>query len=205
MAASPDAVRDPSSQVAVGCGGFTLVRRSVFDRTPGFEHLRLETADDMALGAMCKQAGARCEYMNGRRAASVSIYDGLAAFFRGIEKNGSSLARAPFAAVVLVFGLLGGLEYSPLLALGLGVGAHLGWLLWLGVFATALATVANVVPLHRNTGLWAPAVLWPIGWALIVAGMLRSAWLVHRRKGVVWRGTFYPLAEVLEAQRFRLG
>ena len=205
MAASPNSVRNPRSKVAVGSGGFTLVRRSMFDRTAGFEHLRLETTDDMALGAMCKAAGARCEYVNGRKAASVSIYDDLPAFFRGVEKNGSSLATAPFVAVAAVFAFLACLEYSPLVALGLGLGAHIGWLALLGAAATVLATVATVVPLHRNTGLWLPALGWPLGWALMAAGVLRSAWLVHRRGGVLWRGTFYPIAEVLAAQRFRIG
>jgi hypothetical protein len=205
MAASPNAVRNPHSEVAVGSGGFTLVRRSAFDRTAGFEHLRLETADDMALGAMIKAAGARCDYVNGRGAVSVSIYDDLPAFFRGVEKNGSSLAGRPFALVALVFALLGCVEYSPLMALGLGLGARIGWLAWLGGVTTAIATAATAAPLHRNTGLTLPALGWPLGWALMAGGVLRSAWLVHRRGGVMWRGTFYPIAEVLGAQRFRIG
>ena len=205
IAASPDAVRNPRSKVAVGSGGFTLVRRSAFDRTPGFEHLRLETADDMALGAMCKAAGARCDYVNGRGAASVSIYDNLPAFFHGVEKNGSSLAVAPFVAVAAAFAFLGCLEYSPLVALGVGLGAHIGWLALLGAATTLLATVATVVPLHRNTSLWLPALGWPVGWALMAGGVLRSAWLVHRRGGVLWRGTFYPIGDVLTGQRFRIG
>lgn len=205
MAASPNAVRDPASKVAVGSGGFTLVRRSAFERTPGFAHLRLETADDMALGAMVKAAGGRCDYVNGRGAASVSIYGSLGEFFRGVEKNGSSLAHTPFALVAIVFALLGCVEYSGFVALGLGLGAHIGWLAWLGAATTLLATVATILPLHRNTGLWLPALGWPLGWALMASGVLRSAWLVHHRGGVVWRGTFYPLGEVLKAQRFRLG
>jgi hypothetical protein len=205
LAASPNSVRNPRSKVAVGSGGFTLVRRSAFDRTAGFEHLRLETADDMALGAMVKAAGARCDYVNGRRAASVSIYHDLRSFFRGVEKNGSSLAGTPFVLVALVFALFGCLEYSPLVALALGLGARIAWLAWLGAATTLLATVATVVPLHRNTGLWLPALAWPLGWALMASGVLRSAWLVHARGGVMWRGTFYPIEDVLEAQRFRIG
>jgi glycosyltransferase involved in cell wall biosynthesis len=203
--ASPNAVRDPKSKVAVGSGGYTLVRRSAYDATAGFEHLRLETADDMALGSMVKAAGGRCDYLNGRRAASVSIYDSLGAFYRGVEKNGSSLAATPFPAVALIFVLFGCLEYSPLLAMAVGFSAGVGWLAWLGVATTALATLATIVPLHRNTGMVWPALLWPIGWALMASGVLRSAWLFHRRGGAIWRGTFYPKAEVLEAQRFKLG
>jgi hypothetical protein len=205
IAASPDAVRDPRSKVAVGSGGFTLVRRSAFDRTAGFEHLRLETADDMALGAMVKAAGGRCDYVNGRGAVSVSIYDSLGAFFGGVEKNGSSLAGTPFAAVAAVFVLLGCVEFSPLVALGVGLGARIPWLAWLGAATLAVATLATVLPLHRNTGMVLPALGWPIGWPLMAGGVLRSAWLVHWRGGVIWRGTFYPIADVLDAQRFRIG
>jgi hypothetical protein len=205
IAVSPNDVRDPRKAVAVGSGGFTLMRRSVYDATPGFEHLRLETADDMALGTMAKAAGARCDYMNGRGAASVSIYGSLGEFYRGVEKNGSSLAQAPFALVALVFGLLGCLEYSPLVALGLGVAVQAWWLATLGAVVTVLATAATVAPLHRNTGLVWPGLLWPLGWAIMASGVLRSAWLVHRRGGVVWRGTFYPKDDVLEAQRYRIG
>lgn len=205
MSASPDAVRNPRSRVAVGSGGYTLVRRSAYDATPGFEHLRLETADDMALGSMVKQAGAHCEYMNGRGAASVSIYNSVAAFYRGVEKNGSSLGSAPFVAVLVVFACFACLEYSPLIALGVGLGAGIGWLAWLGAATTVLATAATVTAMHRNTGMVWPGLLWPIGWALVATGVLRSAWLFHRRGGAMWRGTFYPKSEVLESQRFKLG
>ena len=205
MAISPAAVRDPSSKIAMGSGGFTLVRRSVFDATPGFEHLRLETADDVSLGAMVKKAGGRCDFVNGRGAATVSIYDSLGAFYRGVEKNGSSLASLPFWLVAVVFTLLGCVEYSPLVAAVVGFSAGVGWLAWFGVGTTLLATAATIAPLRRNTGLAWPGLLWPIGWALMASGVLRSAWLFHRRGGALWRGTFYPKAEVLEAQRFKLG
>jgi glycosyltransferase involved in cell wall biosynthesis len=205
MVISPAGVRDSASKVAMGSGGFTLVRRAAFDATPGFEHLRLETADDVSLGAMVKDAGGRCDFMNGRGAASVSIYDSLGAFYRGVEKNGSSLASLPFWLVAVVFGLLGCVEYSPLVAIAVGLWAGVSWLAWLGVATTVLATIATAAPLRRNTGLVWPGLLWPVGWALMASGVLRSAWLFHRRGGALWRGTFYPKAEILEAQRFKLG
>ena len=204
-AIGPAAVRNPSSKTAMGSGSFTLVRRATFDATPGFEHLRLETADDVSLAAMVKGAGGRCDFVNGRHAASVSIYDSLGAFNCGVEKNGSSLASLPFWLVAVVFALLGCLEYSPLVAIAVGFSAGVGWLAWLGVATTALATAATVAPLHRNTGMVWAGLLWPVGWPLMASGVLRSAWLFHRRGGVLWRETFYPKAEILEAQRFKLG
>jgi len=205
MLASPKAVRDPASKVAMGSGGFTLVRRSTFDATPGFEFLRLETADDVSLGVMVKRAGGRCDYVNGRGVASLSIYDNLPAFFCGVEKNGATFAGTPIALVAVVFALFACVEYSPLVALAVGLAGGVSWLAWLGALTAFLATVSTVAALHRNTGMVLPALLWPVGWALMAAGVLRSAWLAHRRGGVVWRDTFYSNEELLEAQRFRIG
>jgi hypothetical protein len=205
LAVSPESVRNPLSKVAVGSGGFTLVRRSAFDATPGFSHLKLETADDMALGLMVKRAGCLCDYVNGRGAASVSIYGSLRAFFRGVEKNGGTFAGTPFALVAAAFAGFGLVEYSPLAALALGYAAHIGWLAALGAATAIVATAATVLPMWRNTGMIWPALLWPIGWPLMAGGVLRSSWLVHRRGGVIWRDTFYPSDELIAAQRFRIG
>ncbi len=205
LVVSPASVRDTASKVAMGSGGFTLVRRRVFDATPGFSHLRLETADDVSLGAMVKAAGGRCDFMNGRSAASVSIYGSLGEFYRGVEKNGSTLAGPPFVLLATLFALLGCLEYSPLVAVAVGFSTGQAWLGWLGLATTFLATAATVAPTRRSTGLIWPGLLWPIGWVLMASGVLRSAWLFHRRGGALWRGTFYPKAEIRDAQRFKLG
>ena len=47
------------SNVGVGGGVFNLVRREVYERTPGFSWLKLDVADDVVFGQMMKRAGAR--------------------------------------------------------------------------------------------------------------------------------------------------
>jgi hypothetical protein len=200
---SPKAVRDPDSKAAMGSGGFALVRRAAFERTPGFDHLRLETADDVGLGVMVKQAGGRCDFVNGRGAAAVSIYDDLTGFFRGVEKYGAGLAGTPFLGVAAGLALFGCVEYAPLAAAAVGLWAGPAWLAWSGAATVVLATVTTAAALHRNTGIVWPALLWPVGWALTAAAMLRSSWLVHARGGVTWRGAFYSREELLEARRTR--
>jgi hypothetical protein len=196
----PAAVRSPRSRVVMGSGAFMLVRREVFDRTPGFEHLRLETTDDIALAMMMKQAGARCDFANGRGVASVSIYGGLGEFFRGVEKNAGSLVRAPFAAVVGVLLLAGLVELSPFIAFA----SSIAWVRYAGFVAALVATGAAVAALWTNTRMISPALLWPLGWLLVAAGILRAAWLLEQRGGVQWRGTFYSRDELRSGQRFRM-
>lgn len=201
---SPNKVRDPESRVAMGSGAFMLARRSVFDRTPGYEHLRMETTDDIALGVMMKQAGARCEFINGLGSARVSIYDHLGEFYRGIEKNAGSLATTPLPLVLCALLAAGAVELSPLAALAVGAAEDVAWLTGLGALAAVAATTSTVAALHKNTGMVWPALLWPVGWLLVASGVMRAAWLAHRRGGIVWRDTFYPAEEIRRGQRFKL-
>lgn len=52
-------VEDPRTHTAAGCGAFNLVRRSAYERTPGFEWMKMEVADDLGLGQMLKAYGGR--------------------------------------------------------------------------------------------------------------------------------------------------
>jgi len=74
MAGRPWSVPDPESRAAFGVGAFNLVRSSSFARTGGFEYLRLEVADDVAIAAMMKQHGGRSEVLRG--GVGISAVDG---------------------------------------------------------------------------------------------------------------------------------
>src|SRR5690606_2591895 len=150
------------------------------------------------------QSGARCELMNGRGSARVSIYDSLGEFYRGIEKNAGSLLGVPFPVTVLLLALAGCVELSPLAALSAALAPGTPWLAACGFGSATLATACTVAAAARNTGRILPALAWPVGWTLIASGILRATWLAWRRGGVVWRETFYPAADLLEARRFRL-
>jgi hypothetical protein len=200
----PAAVRDPRKKAAIGSGSFNLVSRAAFQRTPGFEHLRLETGDDVALAAMVKEAGGRLEMVGGRGCASVAIYRSVAEFLRGVEKNGSTTAAIPFAAMLAGAAVMLAVELSPLAAIKVAaLAGGPAWLLALGVVALVATTAVNCSALWTSARTWAPGLLWPIGLCLMVFGLLRSTWLVHRRGGVMWRGTFYPIEALTEGRRFR--
>ena len=108
-------ISEPKSKTVVGSGAFTLVRREALERTAGFEHLRMETGDDMALAAMVKAAGGRCAGAFGADCVQVRMYDSAGAFLRGIEKNGSTTAAnaAAFCAGIAAFAIV---DLMPLVA-----------------------------------------------------------------------------------------
>lgn len=198
--ADPAKVRNPNSRVALGAGAFNLVRRSAYDATAGLEHLRLETGDDVALAGMVKRAGGRLDLLDGSMCTEVAIYRSVSDLIRGIEKNGSTTAAIPFPLFLLAFLLLLGLLFSPFIALAVGP----GWLRAVGAVTLAAYTASEMYCLWRNTGAWAPAIVWPIALLILVYGMVRSTWLAHRNGGVHWRDTFYSLEELAEGRRFQL-
>jgi len=195
----PAKVRDPNSKTAMGSGAFNLVRREAFEQTDGFEWLRLETTDDMALGMMMKRGGFRSDAVNGRGAASVLIYPDLGSFFHGSEKNAGMLLGPPFGVFALGVTLWLVVEFSPFIAVALGP----TWLRWLGAAALLLATGITAASLRINTGHVTAGLAWPLGFAIFATALARATWLAHRRGGLVWRGTLYPKHEILAHRRFK--
>jgi hypothetical protein len=195
----PWAVSNPRSKAAIGIGAFNLVRRSALDRIGGFERLRLEVADDIALARQLKASGARCGIANGADLVSLHWYRSLGEMARGLEKGLFAYGgRCRAWRLILAALCMLTLELSPWLALApLGV----TWLPWLGLVAlTAGLATAGVM----EAWIGRPpsrAVLQPLGALLMFGIMVRAALLGWRRGGVLWRGTLYPSTQLREAMR----
>ena len=198
--ADPAKVRDPSSKIALGSGGFNLVRRTAYEATDGFEHLRMETADDIALAASIKQYGGRLEVVDGSMYARVHLYGSIRELMRGIEKNGSTTAGMPFPLLVLGLVSLAAALFTPFAAIAFGP----GWLGALGGIALAAYTGSEMYGLWRNTGRWTPALIWPLTFPIMAYAIIRATWLAHHNNGVYWRDTFYTLEELETGRRFTL-
>lgn len=189
---------------SVGIGAFNLVQAAMFARTPGFEWLRMEPADDLGLGLMLKQAGARARCLNGDRDLRVTWYENVGALIRGLEKNGfgpgSGYSYLRQLANVVLLLLLGTVP-----ALSLVTGLLLGDWFLLGAGGAATATtliVALVMPLKSARDALA-FVLVPAGVVLMALTVGRSAYKCLLNGGIDWRGTHYPVAELRRGQRVR--
>jgi hypothetical protein len=203
------AVADPKSDAAVGIGAFNLVRREALRQSPGFSWLRMEVGDDMGLGMMLKQSGARSCLVNARGLLGLHWYRTLGEMAHGAEKAYATAARCSLARVLVLCVVLVAMEWAPLAALaacatGFQPVRQVPGLLWPGIAMLAAAVGSSVVLARWSKSRLLPALLFPLA-AVIVAGiMLRSGWLGHRRGGIVWRGTLYPKDQLLAGRRLRI-
>jgi glycosyltransferase involved in cell wall biosynthesis len=192
------------SEVPVGIGAFNLVSASAFKRTPGFEWLRMEPADDLGLGMMLKQSGARSRLLNADGEMRVPWYESVGAMTRGLEKNsfgtGGHYSYSRQLAIVSFLWLLAAIPSASLFT-GLLLGD--GVLLGAGAFAhITLLLVALVMPRKTIKEVGAYLCL-PIGIILLGLILLRAAYKCLRNDGIDWRGTHYSLAELRRGQRLR--
>jgi hypothetical protein len=191
---------DPRSAKAVGTGAFNLVRRAAFERTPGFEWLRLEVADDIGLGLMMKRSGGRSGLVLGRGQVHHDAYPTLADAMRGLEKNGFAQGArfSPWrGSALVVLAVVGAL--APFAAF-LPVGVP--WLPLVGAGALVLfATAASVLTHAFGVSLAAVLPSLPLGDLLMAYVFARATVLGVRRGGLVWRGTTYPTELLRAGQR----
>lgn len=190
-------VARPGADAYVGVGAFNLVRREAFDRTEGFSWLRLEVVDDMGLALMLKRHQARAGLVDGSDLVWLYWYRSLGEMARGTEKAFAAVSDGRLGRLLFFSAAITLAELAPIAALlPLGVPG-----LWPAGLAMLASLVLMVTLATRRTGRpLLPGLAWPVGLAVCVGLLVRSAWLGWRRGGIVWRDTFYP-TEVLRTGR----
>lgn len=186
------AVEDPRSTASVGVGAFNLVRRDALQRSGGFEELRLEVTDDLALGRRLKASGGRTGVLQGRDHVWLSWYESVSDMARGLEKNAYAIMEYSLVRVVLMCTTVLAVDALPFAALALGAP-------WLRVLAAAalLAGAWAAVASARWAGRPAlPSLVFPLGSVLLAWVFLRSGVLGALRGGIDWRGTFHASSEL---------
>lgn len=195
----PHAVEDPNSDAYVGSGAFNLVRAKKLAESEGFQWLRMDVADDLALGLVLRRAGARAKLLVGASEVAVEWYPSLRAMFRGLEKNLFAVTGHYSAARVLLR-----LLPIPLILLGPFVGVFREPM-FLAPAVLALGCLPVLAwALGRIGQRFTPALLVPFGLPVLGAMALTSTLKCLRAGGIEWRGTHYPLAELRALQRVKL-
>jgi glycosyltransferase involved in cell wall biosynthesis len=188
----PWKVADPKSKDHMGVGAFNLIRREVYEAVGTYQALRLEVLDDMKLGKVVKNGGYAQRNVFGADLISIRWAKGAIGVVDNLTKNFFAIMsfqspRALASCFALAF-----LNLMPFAGVLLAHGwARTGYavaLLSMLSIYVGMSTQSDIPPYYF--------VLHPVSTALFVYTMLRSTFLTMRRRGVLWRGTFYPLEEL---------
>jgi glycosyltransferase involved in cell wall biosynthesis len=188
----PWRIADARTRDSIGIGAFNLIRADVYRAVGGFEAQRFQILDDVRLGVEVKRGGYRQRMVFGRELIRLHWASGALGMARNLTKN--LFAGFAFNAALLLGACLGLalICYAPLASL------FFSWPLRI----PALLSVAMIALHYRLAGryfsglrlYWAFTL--PIAAVLVLYAMLRSMVVTLTRRGIVWRGTFYPLKDL---------
>jgi chlorobactene glucosyltransferase len=182
--------RTSDPRFLIANGQLLAIKRDALEKAGGWEAVRAEMVDDMALCRRAKAAGARVVFADGHRMALCRMYESRHDVFQGFSKNLYEGVGGRPIGLAIVFLLYGGVFLAPFVTLYLsfsgfrfllwpslaGVGANL---LIRGVMAARFRQIANTILLH------------PVGIAWVLAIAVNSfRWT--RRGEITWRGRSYP-------------
>lgn len=189
----PHKAADPESRDYVGAGAFNLIRHAVYEQIGGFKALRMEVIEDLNLGRLVKLHGFAQRIVFGRGLITLYWAAGALGIIRNLTKNlfalyGFKWWRVLVGAAKII--LMGILPYAGLLLapgwsrLGYGLAVLMIFSLYFGISKNA-----DVSPLYF--------LLHPVGAMFCSYAILRSAAVTTWNGGVTWRGTKYPLEELM--------
>jgi glycosyltransferase involved in cell wall biosynthesis len=188
----PWKVRDPRARDCIGVGAFNLVRREAYEKIGTYASMRLSVVDDMRLAERVKRAGLASRVAMGNGLVNLHWADGALGMVRNLTKNFFAYLRYnPVLALGACFAILW-VNLGPWLGLALATGwARAGYGLALGCVMAVYWELSRRIEVSPGYVL-----LHPVACVLMVYALLLSTALTLMRGGVVWRGTFYPLAEL---------
>ena len=185
----PWRMADPKSRRAIGSGAFNLVTKDAWERAGTHAAIALRPDDDLRLGQLLKDSGARQAFGVAGKMVRVEWYPSVREAMRGLEKN--TLAAVDFSLGILVAGATAQIVLTawPYAAVFVTSGPTR----WLNA-ATVVLLISVQAWLLRSTSLraWVGFAL-PLGTLMVVFTYLRAAVLTYVRGGIRWRGTFYSL------------
>jgi glycosyltransferase involved in cell wall biosynthesis len=183
--ANPRALRD-----AVGIGAFNLLRTFAYQHLGGFDALRMEILEDLTLARRVKLAGLRQRVAIAPGMISLHWASGAIGVVNVMTKNLFAIFRFHVSLLLLACIWLTLFCIAPTVFLALPA-TRLPAIITLGS-VTSLYVLSHR---HSRISPWYAA-LFPISAALFVYSLLRSMFTTLKLGGVIWRGTFYPIAEL---------
>ncbi len=190
--AEPWEAKNPKSRKYIGVGAFSLVRVNAYRSAGAHKAIRMRPDDDMRLAQLMKSRGFRSEFVYGTGLLRIEWYSSVGEMIHGLMKNAFAALDYNLSAVAGTTLLMLAMNVWPFIAVWFASRAVF-WMNAAVIFIIALlywddARRHDTNPLY---GLGFPAAV-----VLMVYIMWRAALLTISRKGIEWRGTFYPLTEL---------
>ncbi|MCX5783372.1 MAG: glycosyltransferase family 2 protein [Elusimicrobia bacterium] len=182
---------------AVGIGAFNMVRRRVFEKTPGFEYLKLEVIDDMGLALMMKQSGAKGASLHGKNCVGLYFYKSLKELAGGCDKGLPAGANYNYWFLFALPAVHLILDVAPYALLAVG-----GWARIFAIFTCALQLAFSLILSKWHGRPILPAFFYPLGILFSTYFPVRAAVIAMRNGGIKWRDTFYSIKELRQNKRF---
>ena len=181
----------PRARMAYATGQYILVRREVYERVGGYEAVRGEIVEDVALAARVKECGHRLGLAVAPELVSVRMYHGLGELWAGWRKGlypASGYSPLVAAATLLSLGLSSVLPALALLGWGFGLRGP-------AVSAAAHSTALMLLTRLAGDGLLRVkppyGMLQPLAAVVIAANYAASVWRHHSGRGQEWKGRVY--------------
>jgi hypothetical protein len=168
------------------------VRSEAYRTVQGHQQIALRPDDDIKLGQLLKRHGFRQRLLDGSGMVSVTWYATIQDMARGLEKN--IFAGCDYRLDRFLLGLSGllGLFWGPWAGLLLAHGVARG----LFACAAAICLGMCLYTASRFVGPWHVAFGTPVSVLMLAFIYTRSVYLTLRRGGIVWRDSFYALADL---------
>ncbi|MFL7891928.1 MAG: glycosyltransferase [Anaerolineales bacterium] len=165
-------------------GQFILVRREVYFRSGGFESVRNEMLEDVALGNLMETSGYRFQMMNGGNAAHVRMYSSYENMFQGLSRLGSGMLgwQGIWAGLTVLYVTA---VVSPLVTLP---GVLKGKLKWFWFPVSWGSATLSLFPWSRRSGSGKLALLAPLGGVIILSSALLGLLSRLFKRGIPWKG-----------------
>ena len=187
-----------------GVGHFNLIRREAFLQTEGFNWLKMDVADDIALSQLIAKNGGRSLLIKaGDVGEPFFWYQDLGQFIRGLEKNivgGFTNYRLSLVVLLTLFFWL--ISFVPLYLL-----LHLynfKYCFLLVIYFTINLYFSFKIKKYIKQKV-SNIFLLPFGISFFGFILARSAINCFYNRGISLRGTFYHLKDLKEGSRIKLG
>lgn len=197
-----------------GVGAFNLVAKSAYDSIGGHSLLKMDPGDDVKLGLLLKESGARQRLYNGHDLVKCPWQSGPLGIVRGLEKNAFSgcnysltilsafslaflwITVGPLVQALAAWSFAGRPDESHA---AMSPTRAVGWVV-IGLTPFVVQTTCMLVGwIEQGRRLRVPLsviALYPLGVLLLLVAMWNSALRALSRGGIEWRGTFYPIDEL---------